>query len=100
MSSDQPPRVQSTIELLQISLARLWPTVDAAGQREAVHVPVLGSNLARLKVSRTLLIHLIVLSFIASEARSSSLTVWVHEADSDVVDMAELDEWLAGLCAV
>jgi hypothetical protein len=100
MSADQPPRVQSTIELLQISLARLWPAVDAAGQREAVHVPVLGSNLARLKVSRTLLIQLIVLSFIASEARSSSLTVWVYESDSDVVDMAELDEWLAGLCAV
>jgi hypothetical protein len=100
MSSDLPPRVQSTIELLQISLARLWPAVDAAGQREAVHVPVLGSHLARLKVSHTLLIQLIVLSFIASETRSSSLTVWVHEADSAVVDMAELDEWLAGLCAV
>lgn len=100
MSSDSPPRVRSTVEWLQVSLARLWNVVDAAGQREPVHAPVIGSHLARLGVSRTLLIQMIVLSFIAAESRSASLTVWVSEKDAEVVDMAELDEWLRGLCAV
>lgn len=100
MSSDRPPHVRSTVEWLQISLARLWRTVDEAGQREPVHVPVIGSHLARLGVSRTILIQMIVLSFIAAQSRSASLTVWVGETDLSEVDMTELAEWLRGLCAV
>jgi hypothetical protein len=66
-------------------------------------MPILGSEFARLGVSKTLLIEMTVLSFIAASQRdaiASSLTVYVHPRDQDIVDMAVLDEWLRGLCAV
>lgn len=102
MSAGRPPHVNSTIEWLQISLARTWEAISQAGQREPVHLPVIGSHLARLGVSRTLLIQMIVLSFIAADPRrvASHLTVYVNPADENTVDMAVLDEWLRGVCAV
>lgn len=102
MSSTLPAHVAATIEDLQVSLARTWEAIAAAGQREPVHMPVIGSNLARLGLSRTLLIQMILLSFIAAETRgrvASSLTVYVSPNDWERVDMAVLDDWLRGLCA-
>jgi hypothetical protein len=101
MSEELPAHVKSSIEDLEIALARTWKAINAAGQREPVHAPVIGSNLARLGVSRTLLIEMIVLSFIAATRAGgpSSLTVWIHPTDRDVVDLVVLDDWLRGLCA-
>jgi hypothetical protein len=102
MSSTLPANVASSIEELQMSLARTWSAIAQAGQREPVHLPILGSNLARLGVSRTLLIQMILLSFIAAETRgrvASSVTVYVSPDDWKTVDMAALDDWLRGLCA-
>ena len=103
MSSELPANVYSQIEWLQEALARTWTAVRQAGQRDPVHMPILGSEFARLGVSKTLLIEMTVLSFIAASQRdaiASSLTVYVHPRDQDIVDMAVLDEWLRGLCAV
>ena len=100
MSNSMPAHVGSSIEDLQVALARTWEEINAAGQREPVHIPVLGSNLARLGVTHTLLIQMIVLSFIAARPRGASeLTVWIADADRDTVDLAMLDQWLHGLCA-
>jgi hypothetical protein len=102
MSPALPANVTSNIEWLQEALARTWIAVREAGQRDPVHMPIIGSEFARLGVSKTLLIEMIVLSFIAASQRdaiASSLTVYVHPRDKDVVDMAVLDEWLKGLCA-
>ena len=102
MSPALPAHVSSSIEGLQVGLARAWESIAKAGNREAVHLPVMGSNMARLGVTRTLLIQMIVLSFIAAEKRghvASSVTIWVHESDANVVDLAALDEWLRALCA-
>lgn len=101
MSSDLPPRVSSSVEDLYVALARTWNAVDDGGHREPVHSAVMGSNLARLGLTRTLLIQVLVLSFIASSRRGGPprLTVWVHDGDRDTVDLQMLDEWLRGLCA-
>ena len=102
MSSTLPANVSSTIEGLQVSLARTWKAIAAAGQREPVHMPIVGSNLARLGLSRTLLAQMILLSFIAAETRgrvASNLTLYVSPDDWEIVDMAVLDDWLRGLCA-
>lgn len=102
MSSEQPANVSSEIEWLQEALARTWIVVRQAGQRDAVHMPIMGSEFGRLGVSKTLLIEMTVLSFIAASQRdaiASSLTVYIHPRDEDIVDMAVLDEWLKGLCA-
>ncbi|HMS72839.1 MAG TPA: DUF6430 domain-containing protein [Baekduia sp.] len=101
MSKTLPAHVQASIEDLEIALAKTWQIINAAGQKEPVHVPVIGSHLARLGLSRTLLAQMIVLSFIAATRRGgpSSLTVWVSPQDCEVVDFIVLDEWLRGLCA-
>lgn len=102
MSAGDVPRFNSRIEWLQIALTRTWEAVDQFGQRDPVHVPVLGSNFGRLGLTRTLLIQLIVLSFIAASrdhSPASSLNVWVTEADADGIDLAALDDWLRALCA-
>jgi Domain of unknown function (DUF6430) len=101
MSATRPAHVRASIEDLEIALARTWQAINAAGQREPVHAPIIGSHLARLGVSRTLLIQLIVLSFIAATRAGgpSTLTVWISPRDRDVVDLIVLDDWLRGLCA-
>jgi len=102
MSSTLPAHVDSRIQDLQIALADTWQAINVAGQREPVHAPIIGSHLARLGVSRTLLAQMIVLTFIAATRQGgpSSLTIWVAAQDRDIVDMVVLDEWLRGLCAV
>jgi hypothetical protein len=101
MSGTLPAHVHASIEDLEIALARAWQTINAAGQREPVHAPIVGSHLARLGVSRTLLVQMIVLSFIAATRAGgpSSLTVWISPCDRDIVDLIVLDDWLRGLCA-
>jgi len=101
MSKALPAHVESTIEELELALASVWRTINEAGQREPVHAPIIGSHLARLGVSRTLLTQLIILTFIAATLKGGppSLTVWITPSDRDVVDMVVLDEWLRGLCA-
>jgi antiphage defense system Thoeris ThsA-like protein len=102
MSATLPAHGQATIEDLQVALASTWKAINAGGQREPVHAPIVGSHLARLGVSRTLLAQMLILSFIAAtrSGGASSLTVWVAPQDRDIVDMVVLDEWLRGLCAV
>lgn len=101
MSATLPAHMRASIEDLEIARARTWQAINAAGQREPVHVPIIGSHLAPLGVSRTLLTQMIVLSFIAATRAGgpSSLTVWISPPDRDVVDLVMLDEWLRGLCA-
>lgn len=101
MSGAAPPRTTATVEGLQTALTRAWEAVGRAGQREPVHAPIIGSHLARVGLTRTLLVQVMILSFIAVNMRekgSSSLTVWVAEKDAPEVDLASLDSWLRTLC--
>jgi hypothetical protein len=103
MSVSLPAHVESSAEDLLVALARTWQQINAAGNGEPVHTPIIGSNLARLGLSKTLIIQLIVLSFIAATRKGSgpsALTIWIREEDRTAIDLAEVDEWLRGLCAV
>lgn len=102
MSSSTPPHTRATVEGVQMALTKAWEAIGRAGQREPVHAPVVGSHLARLGLSRTWLIQMMVLSFVAvtkKESGSSSLTIWVAESDATDVDFVALDGWLKDLCA-
>lgn len=102
MSASTPPRTTATVEGVQMALTKAWEVVGQAGQREPVHAPIIGSHLARLGLSRTWLVQMMVLSFVAvtkKESGSDSLTIWVAEDDAAIVDMAALDDWLRALCA-
>lgn len=101
MSSCYPAHVTASIDGFEAALAKTWSTINAAGQREPVHAPIVGSHLARLGLSRTLLAQMIILSFIAATRKGGppSLTLWIAPQDRDNVDILELDQWLRGLCA-
>jgi len=102
MSSSTPPHTQATVDGVQMALTKAWEAVGRAGQREPVHAPVVGSHLARLGLSRTWLIQMMVLSFVAvtrKESGSASLTIWVAKPDAATVDFVALDDWLRDLCA-
>jgi hypothetical protein len=100
MSTSMPANVRASIEELEIALAKTWQATNVAGQHEPVHAPIVGSRLARLGVSRTLLAQMIILSFIAATRSGGppSLTLWISPHDRDDVDMLVLDDWLRGLC--
>jgi hypothetical protein len=102
MSAHRPPHTSATITGVQTALTEAWQAIGKGGQREAVHAPIVGSHLARLGLSRTWLVQMMVLSFVAvatKESGSAKLTIWVAEQDAHVVDFATLDDWLRALCA-
>jgi hypothetical protein len=102
MSSATPPHTTASVEGVQQALTRAWEAVGRAGQRDEVHAPIIGSHLARVGLSHTWLVQMMVLSFVAVTKRdsgSASLTIWVAEGDAATVDLAALDDWLRALCA-
>lgn len=102
MSAHRPAHTSATITGVQVALTEAWQAIGKGGQREPVHAPIVGSHLARLGLSRTWLIQMMVLSFVAvatKESGSASLTVWVAEQDAAIVDLPALDDWLRALCA-
>jgi Domain of unknown function (DUF6430) len=102
MSAHHPPHTSATISGVQLALTETWRVIGQGGQRESVHAPIVGSHLARLGLSRTWLIQMMILSFVAvtkKEAGSASLTIWVAEKDASIVDLAALEDWLHALCA-
>jgi hypothetical protein len=102
MSASTPPHTKASVEGVQMALTKAWEAVGRAGQRDAVHAPIVGSHLARLGLSHTWLVQMMVLSFVAvtkKEGGSSSLTIWVAENDATTVDLAAIDDWLRALCA-
>lgn len=102
MSASTPPHTRASVEGVQMALTKAWEAVGRAGQRDPVHAPIVGSHLARLGLSHTWLVQMMILSFVAvtkKDSGSSSLTIWVAENDVATVDLAALDDWLRALCA-
>ncbi len=101
MPSAPPAEVECSVGDLENALVQLWRSVRASGQNETLHMPIVGSHLARLGLSRTLLIQMIILSFVAVSASgqvTSSLKIWIRDEDREHVDMAALRPWLKGVC--
>jgi hypothetical protein len=93
-------QAQSDICKLTTSLQACWQFLRESGQHQPVHMPVIGSRYARTGFPRSLLIQLIVLSFLDEERRgnlTNQLTIYVAEADAETVDFAMMDDWLLGL---
>lgn len=93
-------RVESDICKLSASLNECWESIRVRGQHEPIHMAIVGSSLARIGLSRALLLQFIVLSFLDAERKESltrQLSIHIHEKDAECIDFVDLEEWLAGL---
>lgn len=93
-------RVESDICMLSTSLNKCWEAIRNRGQHKPVHMGIVGSGLARIGLSRALLLQFIVLSFVDAERKESltnQLTIYIHESDVDCIDFVDLESWLSGL---
>jgi hypothetical protein len=93
-------RVESDICKLSASLNECWEAIRARGQHEPIHMGIVGSSLARIGLSRALLLQFIVLSFLDAERKESlttQLSIHIHKKDADCIDFVDLEAWLGGL---
>lgn len=82
------------------SLDSCWSKIRVSGQNEGVSMPVLGGEFARIGLTQTQLIQILVLSFINANRKehiAPRLTIYVYEGKSDLVDFAALRVWLRGV---
>jgi hypothetical protein len=90
---------QSTVSDLWTSLSNTWQAVREKGQREAVSIPIVGSDLARLsnQLSRADLVRLILLSFLTASREhvvTSHLRIVIYPKDAERMDLRELADFL------
>jgi len=93
-------RVESDICKLSNALNECWKMIRVRGQHEPVHMSIAGSSLARIGLSRALLLQFIVLSFLDAERKESltnQLCIWIHDKDVEHIDFVDLEGWLSGI---
>ncbi|MFF7936957.1 macro domain-containing protein [Streptomyces sp. NPDC007940] len=94
-------RVSSSVNALWLSLAKAWESVRTHGSLDAVAIPVIGSELARVgALDRNSIVKMIALSFIAStreEIVSRQLTIVIHPKDRRFVNLVDIDRFLRTL---
>ncbi|MFF4500529.1 macro domain-containing protein [Streptomyces sp. NPDC001401] len=93
--------VSSGPDQLWRGLGELWRAVHLHARREAVAMPVIGSDLARIdSMDHGSLVKLILLSFVTRSRQSvvcKELTILLHPRDYERVDMLELAAFLRTL---
>lgn len=96
-------RVETTANELWNALASCWSQVRTYGNHQTVSLPILGAGFARLGLSKTLLLQLIILSFLVSlrdGTTSPQIDVYIHPKDAPDLDFIALKRWLQGLAGV
>lgn len=93
--------IQSNTDYIMTSLNKLWKEVRQKCQGTGVAIPIIGSDLARVGLSRTELAKFIITSFIIETKRTfitRKLTVMIYPEDLDSVDFYDLQEFLESVC--
>ncbi len=92
---------KSTVNYLWESLSSLWEAVFLQGQRGAVAIPIVGSELARINcLDRESLLRMILLSFVArsrEEPVCKELIIVIHPRDFVHINMLEVAAFLRTL---
>ncbi|MEV7357346.1 macro domain-containing protein [Kitasatospora sp. NPDC091276] len=90
--------VSSNMDDLWLSLGGLWRAVGRHGRREAIAMPIIGSEMARIDhADREMLVRMILLSFVVNSRErliSKKLTIVIHPDDARRVDMLEMGAFL------
>lgn len=91
----------SNLDCIWHSLGSVWEAVYVYGQRKAVAIPVIGSDLARgVHINHENLVKLIVLSFVERSRRGilcKELVVVVHPKDLQDINMLEVEAFIRRL---
>ncbi|MER7685614.1 macro domain-containing protein [Streptomyces sp. NPDC097610] len=99
MSNDLIAR--SSVNDLWRSLSNTWSAISRHGHLNAVAIPILGSDLARVSnLGRESLLKMILLSFVAKSREgliSRKLTLVIHHRDARQVDMNEVRAFMNSL---
>ncbi|MTF40340.1 hypothetical protein GGC33_15585 [Cyanobacterium aponinum 0216] len=93
--------IKSNSDYLWTALHQIWEQIHSKGHGTHVSIPVIGSDLARIGLSRMLLIKFIIISFIMASREkfiTKKLTIMVYSQDLDYVDLYELKEFLESAC--
>lgn len=90
--------VRSSVDDIWRSLDRLWDSLDTAGQRAPVTMPIIGTEMARINhLDREVLLRMILLSFVSHSRQqlvSKRLTVIIHPKDAHLVNLSEVQAFL------
>lgn len=101
MPAELPVRVAVDKADFHRALLMLWDKVRERGQRDELHVPLLGGDFARLGMTRTQLIQVVLLSFIGTQGSAEvapAFTLWLQPKDARAVDLPALGVWLDSVC--
>ncbi|WP_435222994.1 macro domain-containing protein [Streptomyces sp. Tue6028] len=90
--------VRSSVDDIWRSLDHLWDSIDVAGQRAPVAMPIIGTEMARIShLDREVLLRMILLSFVSHSRQqlvSKRLTVVIHPKDAHLVNLSEVQAFL------
>lgn len=93
--------VESNSDYISTSLDKLWQEVRLRCHGTDVAIPIIGSGLARINLSRTELSKLIITSFVVASKRrkiTDKLTLMIYPKDLDFIDFYELQEFIESIC--
>lgn len=92
---------KSNVHRLWHSLGQLWDAVYKNGQRTAIAMPLVGSELARINcLDRESLLKMALLSFVSrsrEELICKDFTLVIHPKDHDKINMLEVEAFLRSL---
>ena len=92
---------KSSVQQLWMSLDKLWDAVYINGQRAALFMPLVGTELARINcLDRESLLKMILLSFVSRSREDlfcKDFRVVIHPKDYDKINMPEVGAFLMSL---
>ena len=83
------------------SLMKLWDAVKQHGKGREIVVPIIGSGLGGVNLTRLVLAQLVLLSFVAASRQSKvadAMTLVIYSGDIDKISTEELDEFVHSIC--
>jgi len=91
---------ESKLEYLQKGLNSLWEILDSEGNLKPISIPVFGSGLSKISLSRLIFIQLIVMSYV-SYARtrriSRQLNIVINDSNYDPEEFYQIEKFLKSI---
>ncbi|WP_299150339.1 macro domain-containing protein [uncultured Dokdonia sp.] len=93
-------RTESNLEYLQKGLNSLWKLYDSEGNLEPLSIPVFGSGLSKISLSRLIFIQLIIMSYV-SYARTRRITkrlnIVINEKNYNPEEFYQIEKFIKSI---